>query len=110
MQHGSDIPVKPSQDVFADDPIATNNAAWDKAVKAGVTPTVGGIGNWNYDVHYPEAGLGGGVSGNAAGNPILNSVKIVTTPGTNQVVTSFPKWTKDHLRSGRPDLAALGPA
>lgn len=77
--------------VFADDPIATTNATWDKAVKDGVTPTVGGNGNWNYDVHYPEAGLGGGVSGNAAGNPILNSVKIVTTSGTNQVVTSFPK-------------------
>ncbi|WP_326489761.1 RHS repeat-associated core domain-containing protein [Paraburkholderia sp. ZP32-5] len=90
MQHGNDNSVKPSHGVFADDPIATTNAAWDKAVQTGIAPTVGGNRNWNYDIPYPEAGLGGGISGNAAGNPILNSVRIVTTPGTNQVVTSFP--------------------
>ena len=91
MQHGADIPEKPSHGVFANDPVATTNAAWDKAVKDGITPTVGGNGNWNYDAPYSEAGMGGGVSGKLAGNPILDSVKIVTTPWTNKVVTSFPK-------------------
>ncbi|WP_414142611.1 RHS repeat-associated core domain-containing protein [Burkholderia cepacia] len=77
--------------VFVDDPIVTKNKAWDIAVKDGMAPTVGPNGNWIYDVPYPEAGLQGGIPGNAAGNPILNSVRMVTNPGENQVITSFPK-------------------
>ncbi len=93
MKHGDDIPTRPGpHGVFADDPIATTNAAWDTAVQQGIQPTVQPNGNWSYDVPSPEAGLGGGVPGNAAGNPVLNKVQVVTQPNTNNtVVTSFPK-------------------
>lgn len=83
---------KVSHGVFADDPIATTNAAWDKAVHQKISPTVGPNGNLVYDIPYSEAGLQGGIPGAVAGNPILDSVRIVTSPGgTNKVVTSFPK-------------------
>lgn len=58
----------------------------------GVSPTVGPNGNLVYDIPYPEVGLQGGIPGAAAGHPILDSVRIVTSPGgANKVVTSFPK-------------------
>lgn len=88
--HGNDIPTKPHHGVFADDPIVTTNAAWQKAVDTGIVPTAQWSGNLAYDVPWPEAGLKGGVSGNAAGNPILNTVRIVTRPGGTEVVTAFP--------------------
>ncbi|WP_311769452.1 RHS repeat-associated core domain-containing protein, partial [Burkholderia stagnalis] len=93
MRHGEDIPKRQvPHGVFADDPIATTNAAWDKAVQQRVSPTVGPNGNLVYDIPYPEAGLQGGIPGAAAGHPILDSVRIVTGPGgANKVVTSFPK-------------------
>ncbi|MNR22955.1 hypothetical protein D3C85_1399430 [compost metagenome] len=93
MRHGEDIPNRQvPHGVFADDPIATTNAAWHKAVQQRISPTVGPNGNLVYDIPYAEAGLQGGILGNTSGNPILNSVRIVTRPaGTNQVVTSFPK-------------------
>lgn len=93
MRHGEDIPDrKVPHGVFADDPIATTNAAWDKAVQQRIYPTVGPNGNFVYDIPYSEAGLLGGIPGSAAGNPILDSVRIVTNPdGANKVVTSFPK-------------------
>ncbi|WP_208996585.1 hypothetical protein, partial [Methylobacterium indicum] len=89
-KHGSDIPNRPIQSVFADDPIQTTNRAWAEAVKNGITPTIGPNGNWIYDVPYPNAGLQGGRVGASASNPILNNVRIVTLPGTNTVVTAFP--------------------
>jgi RHS repeat-associated protein len=92
MRLGNDMPSRTSpHGVFADDPIATTNAAWNKAVNDGISPTVNPKnGNLVYDVPYPNAGLGGGRVGNAAGNPILNNVRIVTTPSGNQVVTAHP--------------------
>nr|WP_080497718.1 RHS repeat-associated core domain-containing protein [Burkholderia ubonensis] len=93
MRHGEDMPDrKVPHGVFADDPIATTNAAWDKAVHQKISPTVGPNGNLVYDIPYSEAGLLGGIPGAVAGNPILDSVRIVTSSGgTNKVVTSFPK-------------------
>ena len=91
MGHDSDIPTKAIHGVFADDPIATTNQAWDRAVQQGIRPTLDiKTGNWRYDIPYPEAGLGGGVAGNSAGNPVLNFVRIVTLPNSNIVVTAFP--------------------
>lgn len=91
MRHGEGIPDrKVSHGVFADDPIATTNAVWDKAVHQKISPTVGPNGNLAYDIPYLEAGLQG--AGAVAGNPVLDSVRIVTRPsGTNKVVTSFPR-------------------
>nr|WP_279613162.1 RHS repeat-associated core domain-containing protein [Burkholderia ubonensis] len=61
MRHGEDIPDrKVPHGVFADDPIATTNAAWDKAVHQRISPTVGPNGNLAYDIPYSEAGLQGG--------------------------------------------------
>lgn len=86
MQHGFDNLGKPIQGVFADDPISTVEQAWQNA--NGISPTVGGNGNWNYSIPYPEAGLQGGYNGTA---DILNKVRIVTEPGCNKVVTAFPE-------------------
>lgn len=91
MGHGADNPLKPIQGVFADDPIATTEQAWNQAVQDGIQPTVGNNGNLNYSIPYPEAGLQGGQVGTAAGNPILNAIRIVTEPVGNLLVTSFPE-------------------
>ena len=88
--HGIDDPSKYAHGVFADDPITSTNQAWDTAVQNAIEPTVGSNGNWNYDIPYPDAGLAGGISGSAAGNPILNMIRIVTLPFSNTVVTAFP--------------------
>jgi RHS repeat-associated protein len=90
-KHGADVPNRTvPHGVFADDPVATTNAAWNNAVRDGVRPTVGNNGNLIYDIPHPNAGLQGGQPGAAAGNPILNNVRIVTTPSGNKVVTAHP--------------------
>jgi len=92
MRHANDIPTrKIMHGVFADNPIDMVNQAWAIAGAAGLTPTVGGNGNWNYSVPFPEAGLGGGMPGAAAGNPVLDTIHIVTKPGCNDIVTAFPE-------------------
>ena len=92
MRHANDIPTrKIMHGVFADNPIDMVNQAWAIAGAAGLTPTVGGNGNWNYSVLFPEAGLGGGMPGAAAGNPVLDTIHIVTKPGCNNIVTAFPE-------------------
>jgi hypothetical protein len=87
-QHAFDDLNKPFQGVFADDPISTVEQAWQIAIDNGISPTVGGNGNWNYVIPYPESGLQGGYKGAA---DILNKVRIVTEPGCNKVVTAFPE-------------------
>jgi hypothetical protein len=92
MRHGDDMPTRNvAHGVFADDPIATTNSAWDIAVRDGIKPELDPrSGNWNYTIPYPEAGLNGGIPGTRDGNPILNSIRIAVLPGTNKVVTAFP--------------------
>ena len=87
MQHAFDNPAKSLQGVFADDPIATTEAAWEIAVQDGILPTIGPGGNWNYIVPWAEAGLQGGRNGSGE---ILNRILISTEPGCNKVVTAFP--------------------
>jgi len=91
MRHGNDIPGRLIHGVFADDPIATTNQAWEIAIQEGIEPIIGGNGNLNYLVPFPETGLQGGQIGGAAGNPILDTIRIVTEPGCNNVVTAFPE-------------------
>lgn len=91
-KHANDIPnrVKP-HGVFVDDPVVTTNKAWEKVIKEGIIPSVNSKNqNLIYDVPFPEAGLQGGLPGAAVGNPILNTVRIITTPVGNQVVTAHP--------------------
>jgi hypothetical protein len=92
MRHGSDRPRRTIHGVFADDPIATTDQAWDIAVRDGIQPTIDpGSGNWNYRVPFPNAGLQGGQVGDAAGNPVLDKVLISTEPNCNTVTTAFPE-------------------
>jgi hypothetical protein len=91
LRHGLDMPNRIIHGVFADNPIDMVNQAWGLAGATGITPTVGPNGNWNYVVPYPEAGLQGGLTGAANDNPIRNSIRIVTEPGCNNVVTAFPE-------------------
>ena len=87
MQHGFDNPAKAFHGVFADDPIAATEMAWEIAVQDGIQPIIGSGGNWNYIVPWLEAGLQGGNKGSGG---ILNSILISTEPGCNKVVTAFP--------------------
>ncbi|MGU7844155.1 RHS repeat-associated core domain-containing protein, partial [Burkholderia sp. AW33-5] len=58
MRHGEDMPNRQvPRGVFTDDPIATTNAAWDKAVQQRGFSNRGANGNLVYDIPYPEVGL-----------------------------------------------------
>ncbi|WP_198373913.1 hypothetical protein [Burkholderia ubonensis] len=81
---------------FADDPIATTNAAWDKAVHQKISPAVGPNGNLVYDIPYSEAGLQGGGDSRAAGNPILDSVRIVTATAVQNLAIAFEHYNEKH--------------
>jgi RHS repeat-associated protein len=93
MRHDIDVPGRPgAHGVFSETSLDQVEKAWDVAKAQGIKPYTipGGNGNWIYDIPYPNAGLQGGQVGAAAGNPILNNVRIVVAPNTNQVVTAFP--------------------
>ena len=92
-RHGADDPSRQvPHGVFADEPIKATEDAWGVAKRDGIQPytETPGNGNWIYDVPYPDAGIQGGAPGAAAGNPILNMIRIVVKPNSNQVVTAFP--------------------
>jgi hypothetical protein len=91
MRHDVDIPNRPgAHGVFSETSLDQVENAWNIAKQQGIQLTVGPNGNWVYDIPSPEAGLQGGQVGAAAGIPILNNIRIVTVPNTNQVVTAFP--------------------
>ncbi|OOL36198.1 RHS repeat-associated core domain-containing protein [Pseudomonas sp. FSL W5-0299] len=92
-RHGADDPTRPvPHGVFTEEPIKATENAWAIAKRDGITPYVEqpGNGNWIYDVPYPNAGFKGGLPGAADGHPVLNSIRIVVKPNTNNVVTAFP--------------------
>nr|WP_236124192.1 hypothetical protein [Pseudomonas cichorii] len=91
--HGVDDPARQvTHGVFAEEPISATEQAWAIAKHDGIKPHIEtpGNGNWIYDVPYPDAGIQGGKPGAAAGNPILNSIRIVVKPNINKIVTAFP--------------------
>jgi RHS repeat-associated protein len=90
MLHDADNLAKPVHGVFSGTSLDQVEEAWNIAKQQGIQPYAGNNGNWNYDIPFPDAGLRGGQAGAAAGNPILDSIKIVTLPNSNQVVTAFP--------------------
>ncbi|WP_232486844.1 RHS repeat-associated core domain-containing protein, partial [Pectobacterium parmentieri] len=92
MRHDVDMPNRAVHSVFSETSLDQVEDAWNIAKKKGISPYIEdpGNGNWIYDIPYPNAGIAGGVKGAAAGNPILDNIRIVVEPGTNRVVTAFP--------------------
>lgn len=92
MRHDVDMPNRAVHSVFSETSLDQVEDAWSIAKKKGISPYIEdpGNGNWIYDIPYPNAGIAGGVKGAAAGNPILDNIRIVVEPGTNRVVTAFP--------------------
>jgi hypothetical protein len=85
-QHGNLNLQKPSQGVFYGDPIAVTNDAWAIAQSQGIKPiTANGVDI--YVIPRPNSGYAGGYKG--VGDN-LNSVTIITEPGTSKMITSYP--------------------
>jgi hypothetical protein len=84
--HGNLNLQKPNQGVFYGNPVDTTNNAWDIVQQQGIQPTVVNGGDM-YVVPYPNAGYAGGYAGQVQN---LNSVTIITLPGTNKVITAYP--------------------
>ena len=90
MRHDADMPNRNVHSVFGDTSLDQVEGAWNTAKEQGIRPTLNSYGNWEYNISSPNAGLQGGRVGAAAGNPILNNIKVVTLPNSNAVVTAFP--------------------
>ena len=85
-QHGNLNLQKPSQGVFYGDPVAVTNDAWAIAQTQGIKPiTANGVDI--YVIPRPNSGYAGGYKG--VGDN-LNSVTILTEPGTSKMITSYP--------------------
>ena len=85
-QHGNLNLQKPSQGVFYGDPVAVTNDAWAIAQTQGIKPiTANGVDI--YVIPRPNSGYAGGYKG--VGDN-LNSVTILTEPGTSKIITSYP--------------------
>jgi hypothetical protein len=87
--HGADDPLKVVHGVFADDPISMTNQAWQEVLAGNAAQDLGdpALAYW---VDSAEAGLQGGQVGNAAGNPILNRIRIVLNPNNCEVISAYP--------------------
>lgn len=97
-QHGDLNLQKPAQGVFYGDPYAVTNDAWGIVQSQGIKPvTVNGVDM--YVVPRPNSGYGGGYSGQRQN---LDTMTIITLPGTNRVITAYPG-------NGLPTPTALKP-
>jgi hypothetical protein len=84
--HGSNNLQKPIHGVFYGDPVAVTNEAWTIAQQQGIRPiTANGVDI--YVVPRPNSGWAGGYTGQGQN---INTVTIITRPGTNQIITAYP--------------------
>lgn len=86
-KHGVDNVGKDLHGVFNGDPIRTTEQAWQKVISGDIQPVLD-KGLDVYDVPFNGAGWQGGALGTGQ---TLNSVKIVTLPGTSKIITAFPE-------------------
>lgn len=85
-QHGNLNLQKPFQGIFYGDPVAVTNDAWAIAQTQGIKPiTANGVDI--YVIPRANSGYAGGYKG--VGDN-LNSVTILTEPGTRKIITSYP--------------------
>jgi filamentous hemagglutinin len=85
-QHGALNLQKPVQGVFYGNPVNTLDNAWAIAQQQGIRPiTSGGVDI--YVVPRPNSGFAGGYLGQGQN---LNTVTILTQPGTPKIITGYP--------------------
>lgn len=85
-QHGALNLQKPVQGVFYGNPVSTLDDAWAIAQQQGIKPiTSGGVDI--YVVPRPNSGFSGGYLGQGQN---LNSITILTQPGTPKIITGYP--------------------
>jgi filamentous hemagglutinin len=85
-QHGALNLQKPVQGVFYGNPVSALDDAWAIAQQQGINPiTSGGVDI--YVVPRPNSGFAGGYLGQGQN---LNTVTILTQPGTPRIITGYP--------------------
>ena len=85
-QHGDLILQKPSQGVFYGDPVDITNDAWKIVQDQNIAP-INVKGADMYVVPRPNSGYAGGYSGQRQN---LDTVTIITVPGTSKLITAYP--------------------
>ena len=94
--HGSLKLQKKDQGVFYGDPKNATEDAWKIAKDKGIKPISDGRADI-YVIPRQNSGYSGGYSGQKSN---LNHITIITEPGTNKVITSYPSGGTPNLPRG----------
>ncbi len=88
-RHGVNDTSRPLHGVFNDSPISTTQQAWQRVREDGIYPN-NKQNSWDNDVYDVPMENAGWQGGNQGTGQQLDTVRIVTRPGTNEVVTAYP--------------------